>query len=210
MQIAKQDFYFNFTASAQGNDSGLTKKVMLNELANIMSKHPSAIISAIKSAGIPITKDANLRAMVTILSNNLDKNTALSKNIAKLIMLNNGYSNDTKFGTDGTTTLQGVMDDSGVGTKPPTPGFWQKAGTIFSKVTDAASGLFGGTSSANADNSAQTQAQLESSRAQTRNSLIQLLMNRGSNVGMSTGAIIGLSVLLIGLVGGVIYFATKK
>lgn len=213
MQIAKHDFYFNFNGAVKSKDNALTKTVLLNETANIIAKSPSAVISAIRAAGIDMPKDANATTIVNTIFKQGKNNEQLHKNIAKLVMVNHGYTKDTMFGADGTTLLKGKEDDSGVGTKPKS-----SASAFFSNLASGFGTILSGLSSNNASKSsggadallAANQQQAEADAQANRGALIALLANRGVDTGMSGFAVVGLSIVAISAVALIIFYATRK
>lgn len=203
MQIARQDFYFNLTGATNGRDNSLADSVVLNEMANIIAKSPSAVIAAINESGIPIKKDANASTIVNSIFKKGKNNDRLHKNLSKLVMLKNGYTKDTKFSVDGKTLVGKMEDDSA--SKPK-----KSAGDIWNNISSILGSLLKGSNNSDATSPPDVDKREDRVAEENRKQLMEMLNNRGVDTGMSAGAVIGFSIAAIAIVGLLIYVVSKS
>lgn len=152
---------YNFVESYSNADGSKKNSIVLNELGKVIRTQPSAVISALKDAGIKVPRKASRRDLVRLITAN-KRNRKLSENLAILIVANttapsgvlpkgtdkfdnlidpsnnNGYyyntNGDEKLPTlSGSAGLQGLAQGTGQlqGTTQEGGGFWKGIGDFF-------------------------------------------------------------------------------
>jgi hypothetical protein len=76
---------YNFVESYSNADGSKKNAIVLNELGAVIRTQPSAVISALKDAGVKVPKRASRRDLVRLIVSN-KRNRKLSENLAILIV----------------------------------------------------------------------------------------------------------------------------
>lgn len=83
---------YNFVESYSNADGSKKNSIVLNELGKVVRTQPSAVISALKDAGIKVPRRASRKDLIRLIVAN-KRNRKLSENLAILIVANNTASN---------------------------------------------------------------------------------------------------------------------
>ena len=84
---------YNFVESYSNADGSKKNSIVLNELGNVVRNQPTAVILALKDAGVRVPRKASRRDLVRLITAN-KRNRQLSNNLAILIVANTTNSND--------------------------------------------------------------------------------------------------------------------
>jgi hypothetical protein len=78
---------YNFVESYSNADGSKRNSIVLNELGKVVKTQPSAIISALKDAGVRVPRKASRKDLIKLIAKN-KRNRKLSENLAILIVAN--------------------------------------------------------------------------------------------------------------------------
>lgn len=84
---------YNFVESYSNADGSKKNSIVLNELGNVIRTQPSAVILALKDAGVKVPRKASRRDLVRLITAN-KRNRQLANNLAILIVANQSNAND--------------------------------------------------------------------------------------------------------------------
>jgi hypothetical protein len=101
---------YNFVESYSNADGSKKNSIVLNELGKIIRTQPSAVISALKDAGIKVPRRASRRDLIRLIFAN-KRNRKLAENLAILIVANSTAPNGVL--PSGREKFDNLIDPSG-------------------------------------------------------------------------------------------------
>jgi hypothetical protein len=101
---------YNFVESYSNADGSKKNSIVLNELGKIIRTQPSAVISALKDAGIKVPRRASRRDLIRLIVAN-KRNRKLAENLAILIVANSTAPNGVL--PSGREKFDNLIDPSG-------------------------------------------------------------------------------------------------
>lgn len=206
MIAEKHDFFMNFSNAVASQDAVLASQLLANEYAEVIASYPKNVVQAIQDSGIKIKTPASDKDIVNALVENLDKSSELRHRMATLIALN---TNTISFSDDTLNSIGDIINGLGE-TGAATAGGAASAGpagAIVGAVAGATSSVFGFLKS---------KKEAEVAKQEMRTRMLELINARkgGQSKGLSTGAIIGISLGGVALITLAIFaakaMATKK
>jgi|688.fasta_scaffold56843_5 hypothetical protein len=139
---------YNFVESYSNADGSKKNSIVLNELGKVIRTQPSAVISALKDAGIKVPRRASRRDLTRLIVAN-KRNRKLSENLAILIVANSTAPNGVlpngreKFdnlidpsGNDKVPTLSGSAGLQGLAQGTQTLQGTEQSGGFFKNIGD--------------------------------------------------------------------------
>lgn len=209
MIAEKHDFFMNFSNAVASQDAVLASQLLANEYAEVIAYYPKNVVQAIQDSGIKIKTPASDKDIVNALVENLDKSSELRHRMATLIALNTNtisFSDDTlnSSGEGASALLKGIFETGSGAAGGATAG---PAGAIVGAVAGATSSVFGFLKS---------KKEAEVAKQEMRTRMLESINARkgGQSKGLSTGAIIGISLGGVALITLAIFaakaMATKK
>jgi len=98
MRYIKHDYPMNFMSATGSEDTVLSQEILLDEVAQLIVRHPIEIIDALRESGVKIKGKPSDTEIVNVLTKNLGENEMLSRKVSKLIIRkNNGNVRKDKF-----------------------------------------------------------------------------------------------------------------
>ena len=101
---------YNFVESYSNADGSKKNSIVLNELGKVIRTQPSAIISALKDAGIRVPRRASRKDLIRLIVAN-KRNRKLAENLAILIVANTTATNGVL--PNGREKFDNLIDPSG-------------------------------------------------------------------------------------------------
>jgi hypothetical protein len=101
---------YNFVESYSNADGSKKNSIVLNELGKVVRTQPSAIISALKDAGIRVPRRASRKDLIRLIVAN-KRNRKLAENLAILIVANTTATNGVL--PNGREKFDNLIDPSG-------------------------------------------------------------------------------------------------
>jgi hypothetical protein len=101
---------YNFVESYSNADGSKKNSIVLNELGKVVRNQPSAVISALKDAGIKVPRRASRRDLIRLIVAN-KRNRKLAENLAILIVANTTAPNGVL--PSGREKFDNLIDPSG-------------------------------------------------------------------------------------------------
>jgi hypothetical protein len=101
---------YNFVESYSNADGSKKNSIVLNELGKVVRTQPSAVISALKDAGIRVPRRASRKDLIRLIVAN-KRNRKLAENLAILIVANTTATNDVL--PNGREKFDNLIDPSG-------------------------------------------------------------------------------------------------
>lgn len=152
MLYIKDDFYSNFTAIANSNDTKAMRGIMIDQISNIIADRRNEVIDLIQKSGIKISKQPNNQEIVKAISNNIKTNKKLLIGLSYLVAKQNDIlQSEFKMNRDNSLPFDGTKTPAKAPTtKQPTD--WNKfaettktIADTFSVTADALTGAKAGT-----------------------------------------------------------------